>query len=336
MNALSNEMIRSAKEFARHRIQVYEGTRVARCERVVSKKDGMQKFWKLFGDGLGHEQATANAVEQSVQNILGEFDELIVSDHMAAAMPSWHPCHIVGLEEAVPELVSTLRDFLGWDESERRFTAVKPLFSCMVAFERDPMSQTLRSNFDAAAVQGSDVLQWVCAQDSRPHGDEESFNNEQKLERWILMSTTDFAAKCLGTEGMSKDATLSSQSTKVEYIPQTDDYLRSDPASLMCQEFMQMIERSRSSDNEMPRLVYSKCQRWGAAFTMSPTGDNQTLTARLKAHEAEHSITLCGDYVNALLSSRSSSTKDKESDSLAIEGAALSGINAAKRISSRI
>lgn len=344
MNALCEELLRGAKEIADDRIQIYEGTRVARCERVAA--DGSNRnVWKLFGDGLGHEQANTNALQNSQQNELGEFDEIVITDHMAAAMPSWHPCHIVGLEGAVPELVSTLRTALEWNELERRFACVKPLFSCMVALERKPDAPSFRPSFDAAAIEGNGVLQWVCSQDSRPHPKGDDIPEGQLLDRWILVSTAEFAAQCLGSEGMSKLASSSSSgvTSKVEYIPQTDDYLRSDPAKLMCDEFIKLLKIDENVGNEgsdnTPKIVYSKCQRWGAAYTTKSAKMDLQQTEELmnvfKSHELDNSVSLCGDFVNVITSL---DTDDESSydGRCAIQGAAFSGMDAAKRIANRM
>lgn len=322
MNALSIEIIRGAQDAAPDRIQIYEQTRVARCERI---QEGATTCWRLFGDGLGHEQANAQALETTIRENLGDFDELVISDHMAAAMPSWHPCHIMGLEDAVPALLSTVRKALDWDESARRFKNVKPLFSCMLAFERTLEVPLLK--FDAATIDGSDILQWVCSQNSRPHDEEPS---DDGLERWVLVSTVDFASKCLGSEGMSKKPSTSL--SEVEYAPQTDEYLRADPAKIMSDEFLEVIMRL-GGGNTFPPATFSKCQRWGAAFTI-PKGESNNMAAVLESHEMDHSITFCGDFAHAL--TVQDANTETETDSFAIQNAALSGIEAARRIASRI
>ena len=329
MDAICKEMLRQATEMAPERIHVQEMTRVARCERVASA-DGACKRWKLFGDGLGHEQANAKALQQSTQQELGDFDEIVLTDHMAAGVPSWHPCHVQGLEDAVPELVSSLREALDWDESARRFCSVKPLFSCMVA-----LNQKLAVEFDAASVKGSDVLQWVCCQESRPH-DLADKPTENVMQRWVLVSTPEFAAKCLGSEGMSKKpsepTSQSSKSPEVEYIPQTDTYLRADPAGQMWDEFVKMTPASPQSDTVQP-AAFLKCQRWGAAFTEPNSERFQNIHKVLEAHENEVSITVCGDFINQ---KPKTDEHDSATNSFFIQNAAISGMDAARRIADRL
>mgnify|MGYP005853238405 CR=1 FL=1 len=353
---------------------------MARCEYHSESSTCPGKRWKLYGDGLGHEQATPEALsqQQSSQVLLGEFDELVITDHMAAAMPSWHPCHLQGLEDVVPDVVASLRMHLDWDDSERRFRTVQPLFSCMVAFERDAKhndddnnganghsSSGLHIAYDAATVQGNPILQWVCSQESRPH-DTTTTNDDDvatALERWILVSTAEFAQSCLQSEGMSRKVSSRQSSAadagtkgttgpndtskkakeSVEYIPQTDEYLRSDPAQIMCDEFLKLVTENHKAKGEthvLPKIAFRKCQRWGAAY-MAPSSnqeDYQRLTSILQSHECSHHITLCGDYLHNVLSEEYASRVDKETGtySHAIQDAALSGIDAAKRIAGRI
>ena len=407
MDAICQEMLHippptavgSALPTGHGRIHIHQATRVARCEyneqpeRSMSSSDNDKKNpnnetkrWKLFGDGLGHEQADAKTLQTSQQSqvLLGEFDELVVTDHMAAAMPSWHPCHIQGLERVVPHVISTLRTRLDWDESERRFRAVQPLFSCMVAFERDTDKNNNNNNndnndgngdvgmghsvsclhveYDAATVQGNPILQWVCSQESRTHGTNED-DTSSTLERWILMSTTKFAKTCLGSEGMSKTVPSSSSTTKVDagadskvatlddtqkdtqqvqYIPQTDEYLRSDPAQIMCDEFIKLVKQSHRVKGEhhvVPDVVFRKCQRWGAAYTVPLSHqDYHRWESTLRSYESSHHFTLCGDFLKDGSSEKYLSRVDKETAtySHAIQDAALSGIDAAKRIVDRI
>lgn len=329
MNAIANELLRGAKELGHGgRLHVLEGTRVARCERIRSG-------WKLYGDGLSHEQADAKAVQEANEQELGEFDELVVTDHMALGMPSWHPCHIVGLEDAVPELISSVRQSLEWDESARRFRSVKPLFSCMVAFEG-----SMDLEFDAAAIRDDDILQWVCCQESRPHEKDDTTVTDN-LERWVLVSKPEFAEHCLGSEVMSKPSSSKTQSTSskegdIEYVPQTDEYLRADPADQMVQAFLDLVKSARirdGTDHVVPKVAFRKCQRWGAAFTSWNPERNSHHTDKIaKEHEATHSITLCGDFLHAW----ASGTQEEESNSFAIQNAALSGVDAAHRMAARL
>ena len=338
MDAICKEMLRNATARAPDRISVHEMTRVARCEKEVSATGGIGKVWKLYGDGLGHEQANAQALKQSTENILGVFDEIVLTDHMAAAMPSWHPCHVKGLSDAVPELVTSLRGALDWDESDRRFRTVKPLFSCMVA-----LNQKLSLEFDAASIGGSDILQWACCQDSRPHDVTEQ-QADNIVERWLLVSTPKFAAKCLGAEGMSKKPLqLTSQSpsskseAEVEYIPQTDDYLRADLADQMWDEFVTIVQKTRQHDDVIAPAAFLKCQRWGAAFTESKVGAYQNIQSVLKSHEIDESVTVCGDFIHSHLTPSDKKKEiDSASNSFVIQNAAMSGISAAKRIAERL
>jgi len=319
MNAICNELLRGAKELAPGRVHIHEGTRVAKCERIKSTMDGKDKVWKLYGDALGHEQANAKAIGQSTQQLFGEFDELVVSDHMALSMPSWHPCHILGIEDEVPDLVSSIRQALDWDESSRRFRAIKPLFSCMVAL---PVG--LELNFDAASVKNSEVLQWVCAQKSRPH--EVADDTISGMDRWVLVSTVDFATRCLGAEGMSKP----SSGSTIEYIPQTDEYLRSDPADLMWEEFKVLVE-STKANIEVQTPLFLKCQRWGAAFCEVTGTQCSDITNAVRSHENDQSITVCGDFMHILSDADDSAQTTK----FTIQNAALSGVEAALRIIAR-
>lgn len=338
MNAICKEMLRKAVAMAPDRISVHEMTRVARCEQEVSTTGGTGKVWKLFGDGLGHERANAQALKQYTEDTLGDFDEIVLTDHMAAAMPSWHPCYVKGLSDAVPEMVTSLREALDWDESGRRFRAVKPLFSCMVA-----LNQKLGLEFDAASIGGSDTLQWVCCQESRPHDVTEQ-EGDNIVERWVLISTPEFAAKCLGAEGMSKkelEPTSQSPSSKsdpeIEYIPQTDAYLRADPADHMWDEFVRIVKQSRQRDDFIAHAAFLKCQRWGAAFTESNAAGYQNLLSVLRSHEIDESVTVCGDFIhNQHTLSDNEKDHDSTSSSFVIQNAAMSGISAAKRISERL
>lgn len=327
-------------------LRVYEGSRVASCERLP---DGR---WRLRGDGLGHEQSTADALAKSEGRLLGEFDELLVADHMAAAMPDWHPCCLRGLADATPRASAALRASLGWDEGVRRFSKIRPLFTCMVAFAReagaDCAVEAHDAPFDAAAIVGSDVLQWACAQRARPHGGArgargagEAEGDALRAHRWVLVSTAEFADKCLSGEGLSRAPARAAGAAGAEYVPQTDGYLRADPAAAMLCEFERILARSGARGEgaalapaaRTPLLV--KCQRWGAAYCApDPPGDGGAARAELAAAlcEAEEnmSVTLCGDYVSML--GLDGSAPD---DAFAIQRAALSGIRAAERILAR-
>jgi len=324
MNAICNEMLRGAKALGPDRLCVHEGTRVASCERIAFTDD--RKGWKLFGDELGHEQANAQALKQSAQSELGEFDEIVFTDHMAVAMPSWHPCHVRGLEEAVPQLVSSLRHALNWDEEARRFRAVQPLFTCMVALD-----QRLEVDFDAASVVGSDVLQWVCRQDSRPHDTGDQIPSDDNLQRWVLVSTPEFASICLESEGMSKTpsstASLSESTEPVEYIPQTDKYLRADPADQMWEAFVNIVRCDGEREITKKSAVFLKCQRWGAAFAQHDTELFREARTIMQAHETDETVTVCGDFVPR---------DDYHGDNFVIQDAAISGMDAARRIAARL
>jgi predicted NAD/FAD-dependent oxidoreductase len=313
------------------RLTVNIGTRVASVARAA---DGR---WALHGDGLGHEQSTAAALEASGAGAaLGTFDMLLVADHMALAMPDWHPCCVRGLAAAAPRLVGAVRAALCWDEAGRAFGRIQPLFTCMVAFDARPAAEPPLP-FDAAAIARSDVLQWACAQRAKPHA-----TAADGVEAWVLVSTAHFARRCLDAEGLSAARADGS----AQYLPQVDEYLRADPAELMVDEWLALLGALPGGVGEAraaapAKVVFAKCQRWGAAYCASGAlgdGERDELAGARDEAVRARGLAICGDYLADLgvdggeADGEDLAAAGTSGHPFAMQRAALSGLRAAARM----
>eukprot|EP00471_Norrisiella_sphaerica_P010470 CAMPEP_0184495812 /NCGR_PEP_ID=MMETSP0113_2-20130426/32431_1 /TAXON_ID=91329 /ORGANISM="Norrisiella sphaerica, Strain BC52" /LENGTH=142 /DNA_ID=CAMNT_0026882175 /DNA_START=245 /DNA_END=673 /DNA_ORIENTATION=- len=63
---------------------------------------------------------------------------------------------------------------------------------------------------------------------------------------------------------------------KVTYCPQEEKYLRGSPADVMLDDFMKRISKqSAKTRGSGVKVLYKRCQRWGAAYPKQRVSANQ-------------------------------------------------------------
>jgi len=148
--------------------------------------------------------------------------------------------------------------------------------------------------FDAASVPGSNLVQFLLRDASRPN----SGSEETEGETWTAISTSQYAAKLLSRPGLSDGERLSEVS------------------AVLPEEIGQLLSSFHGGDAPQPLKVSAK--RWGAAFTSIGLGLKEDSVAL-----APWRLAICGDYV-----------RDMSSYKTPLEAAALSGLEAGERTAS--
>jgi renalase len=145
------------------------------------------------------------------------------------------------------------------------------LFSLMVAFPQElgvgagAGAGAGAAGFDAAVVVGSEVVQLLVRNTSKPgrSGGGRSRAGDG-LECWVAISTKAFAEKVVAGAPLSVNG---------EYNPQTAAYLEAVTPTMVA-EVRRLLRESREEGGkglDVPELVHAKSQRWGNAFPMTTT-----------------------------------------------------------------
>ncbi|GAB5354629.1 hypothetical protein AAMO2058_000135100 [Amorphochlora amoebiformis] len=108
--------------------------------------------WRLLGDRGHHEMSSdmlkVKGREEKDEDVLGDFDALILTEHMAW-LPEWHPCCLHGLKDIFPKASAWVRERLGYNHQNRRFANIASLFTLMVGFPEDEIDVP----FDAVCIE---------------------------------------------------------------------------------------------------------------------------------------------------------------------------------------
>jgi len=275
---LSAAAQQSSAKVSKSQLKVVTNTRITRLERTLSGR------WHLYADDLHHEASAESLRDSQGEELSNEYDAVVLTDHMTF-LPDWHPLHVRSLRNLAPRLVAQVRADLEWKESSRRFIGIVALFSCMLAYApgNGPGDSV---PFDAACVQGSAVLQWICRQSSKL--------DENGAECWIAVSTEAFAESCLTGTPMSYER----EGEQVWYRPQTTEYLQGDPAVEMQKAFRAALE-PLVADRPVASPLFVRCQRWGAAFPRVREASNQSGYINAADHDGEDvfGLFVAGDWV---------------------------------------
>jgi len=232
--------------------KVNQRRRVTDVRKITT--NGTEK-WMFLGD-KGHHEMSAASLKNSNLDILGKFDAVIITEHMAW-LPAFHPCHLPSLHNMFPQAVKWVKERLRYNEDIRRFEEIAPLFTAMIAFDEDPgfylnTSETLST----VCVEDDQVIQFIARQLPSKQIDDMS---ESDAHCFVVVSTKEFAEKCIEDTPMS---------TKDTYRPQEEKYLRSKPVDIMINSFLKIIEKVRNGAPPKVNILYKRCQRWGAAYPL--------------------------------------------------------------------
>jgi len=216
-------------------LQVFSGTRVDQLERDTSSNK-----WKLHGtSGVAAYHDTPEKIAQSnnTTSIIGQesgYDAIILSD-VSSSFGKWHRAS-AGVPESFAKRV------------RERVGARVPLFSCMIAFDKDT-----NIPFDAASF--DDSIVWFAAKSNSKPGMEALHK-----ECWTIVSTPEYAMAKIEETPM-QDAITG------EFIPQSADYLTTVPGPDLYNAFKVLIGKETTLDIEtLPKIVFMDAQRWGSAM----------------------------------------------------------------------
>ena len=216
-------------------LQVFTGTRVAQLER-----DTQTKKWKLHGtSGVAAYHDTSEKIAQSnnTTTIIGQesgYDAVILTD-VSSSFGKWHRAS-AGVPESFAKRV------------RERVGARVPLFSCMIAFDKETGIP-----FDAASF--DDSIVWFAAKSNSKSG-MEALNKEC----WTIVSTPEYAMDTIQETPM-QDAITG------EFIPQSTEYLTTVPGPDLYNAFKELIVKETTLDIEtLPKIVFMDAQRWGSAM----------------------------------------------------------------------
>ncbi|EIE18846.1 hypothetical protein COCSUDRAFT_45008 [Coccomyxa subellipsoidea C-169] len=168
-----------------------------------------------------------------------------------------------------------------------------PVFSLMVCLD----SRAVNAPFDGATVTGSDGIQWVARDSSKPGRE-----REDNLECWVAMTTEAFARQLLDEAPLTKDGA---------YVAQSQQYL-SELAPRIWDALWGVLQPF-SSGAEKPVPVYMHAQRWGGGFKASVLQEACLI-------DRELDLAACGDFC-------------RESSA---QGAILSGLAAAAALTEKL
>ena len=124
---------------------------------------------------------------------------VVVCDVMTARKGTPGTCEVTGL----PEKCDAKQVWPSFATNPARVG----LFSCMLAFDQSAP----KPDFDAAVVTGSDVIGLLVRDSSKPG----RLTRKDGLERWVAITTTEFAEKTIAKAPLTVDG---------QYNPQTAEY----------------------------------------------------------------------------------------------------------------
>jgi len=216
-------------------LQVFTGTRVAQLQRDESTNKC--KLHGTSGVAAYHDTPEKIAQANNTTTIIGQgygYDAVILSD-VSSSFGKWHRAS-AGVPESFAKRV------------RERVGARVPLFSCMIAFDKDT-----NIPFDAASFDDSNV--WFAAKSNSKPGME-----ALQKECWTLVSTPEYAMDTIEETPM-QDAITG------EFIPQSAEYLKTVPAPDLYNAFKELIGKETTLDiKTLPKVVFMDAQRWGSAM----------------------------------------------------------------------
>jgi predicted NAD/FAD-dependent oxidoreductase len=237
------------------RITVHEGSRVANMVR-----DGDTRTWTLLGTTgeAAYHDASEAVAKASKENTLGpgDYDAVVLTD-VSSSFEAWHRAS-AGVP---PSFAKRVRERAG---------ARVPLFTCMIAFEKD-------IPIDMSAATLNDETLWFAARTKSKPG--LSGDTDTALDCWTLVSTPEYAMKTIEETPM-QDAKTG------EFIPQAPEYLTKVPGPQLEAAFRRIVQEGRLGGTvveaeDMPKTVFLNAQRWGSALPANRYLDETSSTRQI-------------------------------------------------------
>jgi len=212
---------------------------------------------------------------------LGEFDSIVCADKMIFKKGSPGYIDMVG---EVPDAIRDIASRVGSISSRGRFMA-------MLTFTGESLDGLLP--FDAAYIEGSETVEWVARNSSKPCRD----STGGTIDCWVIESTEAYAESILAGAPLQ---------TNGVFNPAGHDLLDA-VGSILSQEFARIVKLVSGVSPSEPLTV--RAQRWGSAFPSCPNDIEGGCLA-----DSESGLVACGDWAV----------------SPDIEGAVVSGLAAAE------
>ena len=212
--------------------------------------------------------------EGSEERNLGKFAAVAVTDVMMAKIGTPGSCLMSGLEDAVDDEAAAASAAATWNAMSNLEPST--LFSLMVAIPATAGAGA--DGFDAAVVKGSDIVQLLVRDTSKPG--RAGGGSPDGLELWTALSTKRFAEKVVAGQPLTIDG---------KYNPQTAEYLKSVTPNMVAEVgWLLGLEEPEDPDEDF----FAKSQRWGNAFgadtVSSPSGF---------VWDGASGFAACGDFV---------------------------------------
>lgn len=322
---LPDALLRRAGDGAR----VFDGTRAADARRG---DDGRWRLYGATGPAAYHDTPSSSYDDGTSLVPIGRhrrgYDALLCTD-ASSSFESWHRAS-AGLPA---DFAARVRARIG---------ARTPLFTCGLAFD----GPTRLTSTSAVVFRDHPTLWFAGRNNSKQlDDDDDDDNDDERPECWTLVSTPEFAIRCVRDEPMRDAATGA-------FLPQTKEYLfdeRRGPGAILERAFLEHLSSS-DGDDVLPRVAHRDAQRWGSALPARRDGGDDVVVVAGTAYDAPPR-TLAPTVDSSSSSSTSSSSPppsfvaDDElrlyqagdavsADRYApgLEAAALSGLDAAEHI----
>ena len=212
----------------------------------LDRDDSGHSPWSLSGvDKRALDEGQAGSKEKKLG---GRNAAVVVCDVMTARKGTPGTCEVNGL----PEKCDAKQVWPSFATNPARVG----LFSCMLAFDQSAP----KPDFDAAVVTGSDVIGLLVRDSSKPG----RLTRKDGLERWVAITTTEFAEKTIAKAPLTVDG---------QYNPQTAEYFSAIEPTIVAEARRVLGVACGDDDGNFPAPAHMKCQRWGNAYPSGAIGE---------------------------------------------------------------
>ena len=212
----------------------------------LDRDDSGHSPWSLSGvDKRALDEGQAGSKEKKLG---GHNAAVVVCDVMTARKGTPGTCEVNGL----PEKCDAKQVWPSFATNPERVG----LFSCMLAFDQSAP----KPDFDAAVVTGSDVIGLLVRDSSKPG----RLTRKDGLERWVAITTTEFAEKTIAKAPLTVDG---------QYNPQTAEYFSAIEPTIVEEARRVLGVACGYDDGDFPAPAHMKCQRWGNAYPSGAIGE---------------------------------------------------------------